>query len=92
MRHATSADMGGNAGACVTAPVAPERWFCVPCHTPRRVIGELSEPFVALCTLAEAGQLLRAVGFGEIIHFGPEEVIARYFDGRSDVRGRCRNV
>ena len=36
---------------------------------PCGVIGELGEPFVALCTLAEAEQLLRGVGFGEIIHF-----------------------
>lgn len=50
-----------------------------------RVVGDLGEPFVSLFTPAQAEQLLRGLGFGEIIHFGPDEAAARYFGGRSDV-------
>jgi methyltransferase (TIGR00027 family) len=47
---------------------------------------EMGEPFVSLFEPAEAEALLRRHGFGDIVHFGPDEAVREYFPGRTDVR------
>lgn len=46
---------------------------------------EMGEPFVSLFEPAEAEELLRRLGFDNIVHFGPAEAIQTYFAGRDDV-------
>lgn len=52
----------------------------------RRFADESDEPFLSLFEPAEMADLMREMGFSEIVHFGPEEAIRAYFPGRSDVR------
>jgi methyltransferase (TIGR00027 family) len=54
--------------------------------TLRRITQEMGEPFISLFEPAEIEQLLLEVGFGDIVHFGPDEAVRTYFQGRSDVR------
>ena len=56
-----------------------ENWFA-------GLAAEMGEPFVSLFKPAEAEAILRRLGFGDIIHFGPQEAIQAYFLGRDDVR------
>jgi methyltransferase (TIGR00027 family) len=51
-----------------------------------RVVAEMGEPMVSLFEPHEAEQLLRRMGFDEVVHFGPQEALDTYFAGRSDVR------
>ncbi len=41
----------------------------------------LGEPFVSLFEPAEIEQILHEIGFRGISHFGPAELVSRYFDG-----------
>jgi methyltransferase (TIGR00027 family) len=50
------------------------------------IAAEMGEPFVSRFEPAEFEQLMRRLGFDDIIHFGPEEAIRTYFPGRDDVR------
>jgi methyltransferase (TIGR00027 family) len=52
----------------------------------RRFASESDEPFLSLFLPPEIEELLAEMGFGDIVHFGPEEAIRAYFLGRSDVR------
>ena len=54
--------------------------------TLRRIVAELGEPMISLFEPAEIERLLRELGFGEIVHVGPEEAIRTYFAGRPEVR------
>jgi methyltransferase (TIGR00027 family) len=51
-----------------------------------RIVDEMGEPMVSLFEPHEAEQLVRRMGFDEVVHFGPEEAVDTYFPGRSDVR------
>jgi methyltransferase (TIGR00027 family) len=51
-----------------------------------RIAAEMGEPFVSLFEPTEAEQLLRRMGFEDIVDFGPEEAIQTYFAGRDDVQ------
>jgi methyltransferase (TIGR00027 family) len=46
---------------------------------------ELGEPFVSLFAADEIEALLRSFGFADIVHFGPDEARAAWFDGAADV-------
>jgi methyltransferase (TIGR00027 family) len=46
---------------------------------------EMGEPFVTLLALDEIERLMRSNGFGDIVHFGPQEARVAYFNGRDDV-------
>jgi hypothetical protein len=46
----------------------------------------MGEPFVSLFEPAEAEELLRRMGFEDIVDFGPEQAIRTYFAGRNDVQ------
>ena len=50
------------------------------------IVTEMGEPFVSLFLPAEIEELLHDRGFGQIVHFGPDEARAKYFEGRSDVQ------
>lgn len=49
------------------------------------IAAELGEPFVSLFVPGEIEGLLRAHGFGDIAHFGPQEARAAWFGGAADV-------
>jgi methyltransferase (TIGR00027 family) len=49
------------------------------------IAAEMGEPFVSLFVPDEIDNLLRGHGFGEIVHFGPQEARVAYFGGRDDV-------
>jgi methyltransferase (TIGR00027 family) len=51
-----------------------------------RIAADMGEPFVSLFEPAEAEDLLRRMGFDDIVDFGPEEAIQTYFAGRDDVQ------
>jgi methyltransferase (TIGR00027 family) len=46
----------------------------------------MGEPVVSLFLPDEIERVVRAHGFDDIVHFGPEEAHSRYFEGRSDVQ------
>jgi methyltransferase (TIGR00027 family) len=50
------------------------------------IAADVGEPFVSLFRPAEIEQLLRDHGFGDIVHFGPEDAIRTYFPARTDVQ------
>lgn len=50
------------------------------------MIADLGEPMISLFVPEEIEQLLRQVGFVDIVHIGPEEAVQAYFPGRADVR------
>jgi methyltransferase (TIGR00027 family) len=54
--------------------------------TMARVVAELGEPWISLFEPAEMEGLLRALGFAEIVDFGPEEAARTYFAARPEVR------
>jgi methyltransferase (TIGR00027 family) len=49
------------------------------------IAAEMGEPFVSRFEPAEFEQLMRRLGFADIVHFGPEEAIRTYFAGRDDI-------
>jgi methyltransferase (TIGR00027 family) len=49
------------------------------------IAAEMGEPFVSLFLPDEIQQLLRNHGFGDIVHFGPQEARVAYFNGRADI-------
>ena len=49
------------------------------------IAAEMGEPFVSLFLPREIEELLRNHGFGEIVHFGPQQARAAYFSGHADV-------
>jgi methyltransferase (TIGR00027 family) len=51
----------------------------------RDVAADMGEPFISLFEPAEAEALLRRCGFGDILHFGPEDAIRIYFGGQQDM-------
>jgi methyltransferase (TIGR00027 family) len=46
---------------------------------------EMGEPFVSLFVPQQIEELLRALGFGDVMHFGTTEARAAYFAPRADV-------
>lgn len=50
------------------------------------IAADMGEPFVTFFEPAEAEELMRRLGFEDIVHFGPAEALATYFAGRDDVR------
>lgn len=50
-----------------------------------RIVTDVGEPIVTRWNPSEAEQLLRRLGFDQIEHFGPEELVRTYFAGRTDV-------
>jgi methyltransferase (TIGR00027 family) len=50
------------------------------------IAGEMGEPFVSVFEPAEAEELVRRLGFGDVAHFGPDEALQAYFAGRDDIR------
>jgi methyltransferase (TIGR00027 family) len=49
------------------------------------IASDMGEPFVSLFFPAEIEELLRRQRSGDIVHFGPQEARARYFNRRADV-------
>lgn len=52
----------------------------------RAIVADMGEPMISTFTPAEIEELLHSTGFGEVVHFGPEEAAQTYFPGREDVR------
>jgi methyltransferase (TIGR00027 family) len=50
------------------------------------IAAEVGEPFVSRFLPDEIERLLHDHGFEEVVHVGPEEALATYFSGRSDIR------
>jgi methyltransferase (TIGR00027 family) len=55
-------------------------------RTLRQITQEMGEPFISLFEPAEIEQLLIKMGFVDVVHFGPNEAVRTYFQGRSDIR------
>ena len=51
-----------------------------------RIITDMGEPFVSLFRPEQIEALLEETGYGDIQHFGPDEALATYFPGRTDVK------
>ena len=51
----------------------------------RKVASEMGEPFISLFDPKDAEDLARECGLGHPVHFGPEEAIRQYFEGRPDI-------
>jgi len=52
----------------------------------RAIVSGLGEPMISLFAPDEIEELLRELGYDEVMHFGPDEAHAKYFAGRDDVR------
>jgi methyltransferase (TIGR00027 family) len=53
-------------------------------RTMHSIVSGLGEPMISLFTPAEIEQLVRALGYDEISHYGPEESRTMYFADRDD--------
>ena len=51
-----------------------------------RISAEMGEPFVSLFRPGEIEKLMSDCGFTELVHIGPDEALAMYFQDRPDVR------
>ena len=49
------------------------------------IASEMGKPFVSRFLPEEIDRLLRQHGFGATVDFGPQEALAEYFQGRTDV-------
>jgi methyltransferase (TIGR00027 family) len=52
----------------------------------REIVAGMGEPMISFFTPARIEQLMRELGYGEIVHIGPDEARDTYFPGREDVR------
>ena len=50
------------------------------------LIGQNGEPFVTVFTPEEIEELMSALGYVDIVHFGPDEAVRAFFGHRSDAR------
>ncbi len=51
----------------------------------RNIVAGMGEPMITTFLPQEIEALVRSEGFADVTHFGPDEAVATYFPGRSDV-------